>query len=139
MTRPGNRYTPKAGSEPRTWKQIHTKGGIRTQDLETDTHQRRDPNPGPGNRYTPKAGSEPRSVAVLTTRPTKRQDRLGGLAVMASASRADDPGFESCWRRDFSGSNHASNLNIGILVSTLSGAWHYRVSAGTGRCGVSIL
>ena len=27
--------------------------------------------------------------------------RLGGLVVKASASRAEDPGFESCLRRDF--------------------------------------
>ena len=30
-------------------------------------------------------------------------DRLGGLVVKASASRAEDPGFESRLRRDFSG------------------------------------
>ena len=41
-------------------------------------------------------------------------------------------------RRDFSGSSHASDLNIGTPVATLPGAWRYRVSAGTGRPGVSI-
>ena len=30
-------------------------------------------------------------------------DRLVGLMVKASASRAEDPGFESCLRRDFFG------------------------------------
>ena len=30
-------------------------------------------------------------------------DRLVGLVVKASASRAEDPGFESRLRRDFSG------------------------------------
>ena len=30
-------------------------------------------------------------------------DRLAGLVVKASASRAEDPGFESGLRRDFSG------------------------------------
>ena len=30
-------------------------------------------------------------------------DRLDGLVVKASASRAEDPGFESRLRRDFSG------------------------------------
>ena len=30
-------------------------------------------------------------------------DRLVGLVVKASASRAEDPGFESRWRRDFFG------------------------------------
>ena len=56
-----------------------------------------------------------------------------------SASRAEDPGFESRLRRDLSGSSHISDLKIGIPVATLSGAWRYRASAGTGRPGVSIL
>ena len=53
--------------------------------------------------------------------------------VKASASGAEDPGFESRLRRDFSGSSHTSDLKIGTPVTTLPGAWHYRVSAGTGR------
>ena len=57
----------------------------------------------------------------------------------ASASRAEDPGFESRLRRDFSGSSHTSDLKIGTPVATLPGAWRYRVSTGTGRPGVSIL
>ena len=59
--------------------------------------------------------------------------------VMASASEAEDPGFESrlCW--DFSGSSHTSDLKMGTPVATLPGAWHYRVSAGTGRPSISIL
>ena len=65
--------------------------------------------------------------------------RLGGLVVKASASGAEDPGFESRLRRDFSGSSHTSDLKIGTPVTTLPGAWHYRVSAGTGQPGVSIL
>ena len=65
--------------------------------------------------------------------------RLAGLVVKASASGAEDSGFESRLRRDFSGSSHTSDLNIGTPVATLPGAWHYRVSAGTGRPGVSIL
>ena len=69
----------------------------------------------------------------------RSDDRLGGQVVKASASRAEDPGFESRLRRDFSGSIHTSDLNIGTPVATLPGAWRYRVSAGTGRPGVSIL
>ena len=65
--------------------------------------------------------------------------RLAGLVVKASASRAEDPGFESRLRRDFSGSSHTGDLKIGTPVATLLGAWHHRVSAGTGRPGVSIL
>ena len=34
---------------------------------------------------------------------TVHLDRLGGLEVKASASRAEDPGFESRLRRDFLG------------------------------------
>ena len=67
------------------------------------------------------------------------KNRLVGLVVKVSASRAEDPGFESRLRRDFfSGLSHTSDLKIGTPVSTLPGAWLYRVSAGTGRSGVSI-
>ena len=63
-----------------------------------------------------------------------------GLVVKASASGAEDPGFESRLRRDFfGGSSHTSDLKIGTPVATLPGAWRYRVSTGTGRAGVSIL
>ena len=63
--------------------------------------------------------------------------RLVGLVVKASASRAEDPVFESRLRRDFSGVE--SDLKIGTPVATLSGAWRYRFSAGTGRLSVGIL
>ena len=66
-------------------------------------------------------------------------DRLSGLVVKASTSRAEDPGFESRLRRDFSESSHTSDLQIGTPVATLPGALRYRVNAGTGRPGVSIL
>ena len=62
-----------------------------------------------------------------------------GLVIKASASGAEDPGFKSRLRRDFSGSSHTSDLKIGTPVATLPGAWYYRVSAGTGWPGVSIL
>ena len=64
---------------------------------------------------------------------------LVGLVVKVSASRAKDPGYESCWWRDFSGSSHTSDLNIGTPVAALPEAWRSRVSAGTGQPGVSIL
>ena len=63
---------------------------------------------------------------------------LAGLVVKASSLGMEDPGFESHLRQDFSRSSHTSDL-IGTPVATLPGAWHYRVSAGTGRPGVSIL
>ena len=65
--------------------------------------------------------------------------RVVGLVVKASASGTEDPGFESCLRRNFSGSSHTSDFKIGTPVATLPGAWHHRVSAGTGRPDVSIL
>ena len=66
-------------------------------------------------------------------------DRLVGLVVKVSFLRAEHPGFLSRLRRIFSGSSHTSDLKIGTPVATLQGAWRYRVSAGTGRPGVSIL
>ena len=65
--------------------------------------------------------------------------RLAGLVVKASASGAQEPGFESRLRRDIFGSSHTSDFKIGTSVTTLPGDWHYRVSAGTGRPGVSVL
>ena len=59
--------------------------------------------------------------------------------VKVSASRVEDPGFESRLHLDFSGSSHTSDLKIGTPVATLPGAWRYRVSAETGWPGVSIL
>ena len=52
-----------------------------------------------------------------------------------------DPQFDSRFRREyFSRSSHTmSYLKIGTPVVTLPGAWHYRVSDGTGWPGVSIL
>ena len=61
-------------------------------------------------------------------------DRLVGPVVKASASKAEDPGFESRLRRDCSGSNHTSDLKIDTPVATLHSARHYRVRAGT-VCG----
>ena len=68
-----------------------------------------------------------------------RANRLVGLVDKTSASTVGDPGFESHLRRDFSGSSHTSDFKTGTPGATLPGAWRYRVSAGTGRPGVSIL
>ena len=70
---------------------------------------------------------------------TPTQDRLTGLVVKASTSGAEDPGFKSCLRRDFSGLSQTSGLKIDTPVATLPGTWHYRVNTGTGQPGVSIL
>ena len=74
-----------------------------------------------------------------TTSCIHKGDHLAGLVVKASASGAEDPGLESRLSRDFSGSSHITDLKIGTPVATLPCAWHYRVSAGTGRPRVSIL
>ena len=62
-----------------------------------------------------------------------------GLVVKVSILRVEDPGFESCLCQDFSGSSHTSDFKIGTPVTTLPGAWRYRVSVVTGWPGVSIL
>ena len=59
---------------------------------------------------------------------------LGGQV----GSRAADPRFDSRSRRDFPGLSRTTDSKIGTPVATLPGAWHYRVSAGTGWPGVSI-
>ena len=45
----------------------------------------------------------------------------------------------ACAKFFFPGSSHTSDLKIGTPVAALPGAWRYRVSAGTGWPGVSIL
>ena len=66
-------------------------------------------------------------------------DGLVGLVIKTSASRAEDPRFETRLRWDFSRSSHTSDLKNDTPVATLPGAWCYRVSSGTGLTGVSIL
>ena len=51
----------------------------------------------------------------------------------------EDTGFESRLRPDFSRLSHTSDLKISTPVANLPGTWLYKVSAGTGRPGVSIL
>ena len=81
-----------------------------------------------------------RSPTMVTLHDTRFvAHRPAGLVVKVSASGAEDPGFKSGFRRDFSGSSHTSDLKNGTPVATLPCAWRYRISAGTGRPGVSIL
>ena len=65
--------------------------------------------------------------------------RLVGLVVRRPPRERKIPGSNPACAGIFSGSSHTSDLNIGTPVATLPGAWRYRVSAGTGRPGVSIL
>ena len=39
---------------------------------------------------------------------------VGAVRVKSSASRAEDPGFDSCLRRDFSGSSHTGDLKLAL-------------------------
>ena len=57
--------------------------------------------------------------------------RLVGLVVKVFAPRVR--------RGNFAMSSRNSGFKIGTPVATLSGAWRYRVNAGTGWSGVSIL
>ena len=68
-----------------------------------------------------------------------RGDRLVGLVVRRSPRERKIPGSNPACDGIFSGSSHTSDLNIGTPVATLPGAWRYRVSAGSGRPGVSRL
>ena len=65
--------------------------------------------------------------------------RLVGLVVRCPPRERKVPGSNPACDGIFSGSSHTSDLNICTPVATLPGAWRYRVSAGTGRPGVSIL
>ena len=65
--------------------------------------------------------------------------RLIGLVGRRPPRERKIPGSNPTRDGIFPGSSHTSDSNIGTSVATLPGAWRYRVSAGTGRPGVSIL
>ena len=73
----------------------------------------------------------PSNSQVLLTR--------SGTSSLVSASGAEDPDSNPAWDGDFSGPSHISDFKIGTPVAILPGAWHYRVIAGTGRPGDSLL
>ena len=60
-------------------------------------------------------------------------DRPVGLVVKASASGAEGLEFESRLGQDFSGSSHTRDLKIGTPVTTLPGAWRYRIRQTNNR------
>ena len=66
-------------------------------------------------------------------------DCLVGLVVRRPPREREIPGSNPAGAGIFSGSSHTSDSKIGTPVATLPGAWRYRVSAGTGRPGVSML
>ena len=66
-------------------------------------------------------------------------ERLVGLVVRRPPRERKIPGSNPACDGICPGSSHTSDLEIGTPVATLPGAWRYRVRAGTGRHGVSIL
>ena len=91
---------------------------------------------GPSTAESPRRSSI--ILVLVATQCRLPNDRLVGLVVKASASRAADLGSH-VRRGSFSRSSHTSDLQIGRTVAILPVAWHYRVSAGTGWPSVSIL
>ena len=86
------------------------------------------------------------SVTALKTwgwyhggRRPSSDNRLVGLVVRRPPRERKIPASNPACAGLFSGSSHTSDFKIGTPVATLPGAWRYRVSAGTGRPGVSIL
>ena len=75
----------------------------------------------------------------LTVKLSLHNNHLADHVVKVSALRAADPGCNSHFSLDVSGSIHTSDLKIGTPVATLPGTWRYRVSTGTGWPNVSIL
>ena len=67
------------------------------------------------------------------------RDRLIGLVVRRPPRERKVLGLNPACTEIFLGSSHTSDPKIGTPVATLLGAWRYRVSARTGRPGVSIL
>ena len=66
-------------------------------------------------------------------------NHLIGLVVRRPPRESKVLGLNPTCAWIFSGSSHTCDLNIGTPVATLPGACRYRVSAGTGQPGVSIL
>ena len=66
-------------------------------------------------------------------------NRLVGLVVRHPPRVRKIPGSNPACAGIFSGSSHTRDSKIGTPLATLPGAWRYRVCAGTGQPGVSIL
>ena len=67
---------------------------------------------------------------------------LISFVIYAPAARFEisRPRFDlRFWRVSLPRSSHTTDLKIGTPVATLPGVWRYRVSAGAGLPGVSIL
>ena len=89
--------------------------------------------------FEPNESKDESACACGRTRGNLLLLRFPAISLGCSHLTGLDVGFESRLQWNFSGSSHTSDLKIGTPVATLPGAWHYRVSAGTGWPGVSIL
>ena len=78
-------------------------------------------------------------LALCVLGPGLMKYRLVGLVVRRPPRERKIPGSNPACDGIFSGLSHTSDSKIGTPVATLPGAWRYRVSAGTGWPGVSIL
>ena len=142
--------------------QIHVKAPWATRSTETGPANMNDagPNTGVGqqrvtghaHRHTcftdgskaRKLTQAPFSVAYLyTTLSTKSRLLLSTASLALWLKRPlrerKIRGSNPACARTFPGLSHTSDLKIGTPVATLPYAWRYRVSAGTGWPGVSIL
>ena len=79
------------------------------------------------------------STTSNETQYARSKKRLVGLVERRPPRERKIPGLNPACAGIFSGSTHTSDSKIGTPVATLPGAWRYRVSAGTGQPGVSIL
>ena len=108
---------PSIGKESFEEDRTHDAASSRTA---SPTHyQRAIPAPSPGpETHQHVAGtltdSGPLTGSLVTANLVCGPYRLVGLVVKASSSGAEDPGFESRLRRDFSGSSHTSDLKLAL-------------------------
>ena len=146
---------------PGAWQGSHWSANFEVTGMTRSTpkksRRKRDSNPG----------SSALEADALTTRPTRRSSVpetclciRGGpypkrVADQTLLSHPPTASWAECLRRPpqerktsgvriqlttgFFWSSHTSDLKIGTPVATLPGAWRFKVSAETGRPGVSIL
>ena len=102
------------------------------------TNKQQQKNPRLGKRDPRrKGGSNLRSAAFEANAFTTH--RLVGLVVRRPPRERKVQGSNPACAGIFSGSSHTSDFKLDTPAATLTGAWRYRVSTGTGRPGVSIL
>ena len=83
--------------------------------------------------------SQETNKSIMLVKSSSSSYGLVGLVVRRPPREWKIPGSNPACDGMFSGSSHTSGSKIGTPVATLPDAWCYRVSAGTGQPGVSIL